>query len=56
MSKDLSALTFYRRIIFVHEMALDQLNGEAGLSDTTSADNDELVFPEELCGRIKGQL
>lgn len=38
--------TFYSRIILINEMALDELNGQARLADTTTADNDELVFTE----------
>jgi hypothetical protein len=29
-------------------MALDELDGQATLSDTTTTDYHELVFPEEL--------
>ena len=36
------------RVIFVDEMALDQLDGEARLADTTTANDDELVFPQKL--------
>jgi hypothetical protein len=37
--------TFYRRVVFINEMTLDELNGETTLSNTTSTDDDELVFP-----------
>lgn len=37
-------LTFNRWIVLVHEVTLDQLDGQAGLSDTTTADNHQLVF------------
>jgi hypothetical protein len=40
--------TFDGRIVFVDEMALDELDGQATLSDTTTTDYHELVFPEEL--------
>jgi hypothetical protein len=36
------------RVILVDEVALDQLDGQAGLADTTTADNDELVLSQEL--------
>jgi hypothetical protein len=39
------AHTFDCGIIFVDEVALDQLDGQAGFSDTTSTDDDELVLP-----------
>ena len=29
-------------------MALDQLNGKAGFTNTTASDNDELVFAQKL--------
>ena len=50
--------TFNCRIIFVHEVTLDQLNREARLSDTAASDNDELVFSLELqkTGRIGKRL
>jgi len=35
-------------VILVYEMALDELNGERRLADTTTADDDELVLPEKL--------
>lgn len=40
--------TFDGRVIFVDEVALDELDGQTTLSDTTATDYDELVFPEEL--------
>jgi hypothetical protein len=40
--------TFNSRIIFIDEMALYQLNRQAGFSDSTSAYDDELVFSQEL--------
>lgn len=40
--------TFDRRIIFIHEVALDELDGQTTLSHTTTSDHHELVFPEEL--------
>jgi len=40
--------TFNGRVIFVDEVALDKLDGQTTLSDTTAADYHELVFPEEL--------
>lgn len=44
-------LTFNRRIIFVHEVALNQLNSQARFSDTTTSDNDQLILSQEL-GRM----
>lgn len=40
--------TFDGRVIFVDEMALDELNGQTTLSDTTTSNYHKLVFPEEL--------
>jgi hypothetical protein len=40
--------TFDCRIILIDEMALDELDGQAGFADTTAADDDELVFSQEL--------
>lgn len=40
--------TFDCGIIFIDEVALDELNREARLAHTTSSNDDELVFPEEL--------
>lgn len=40
--------TFDGRVIFVDEMRLDELDGQTGLSHTSSTDYDQLVFPEEL--------
>jgi hypothetical protein len=40
--------TFNGGIVLVDEMALDQLDSQARLSNTTSTDNDELVLSKEL--------
>jgi hypothetical protein len=40
--------TFDGRVIFVDEVALDKLDGQTTLSDTTATDYHELIFPEEL--------
>lgn len=40
--------TFDCRVIFVDEVALNQLNGQAGFTDTTAADDDQLVLPQKL--------
>ena len=48
--------TLNRGIIFVGEMALDQLDGEARFTDTSSADNDQLVLPQKLEMGPTGQL
>lgn len=37
-------LTFNCRIVLVHEVTLNQLDGQAGLSDATTTDNHQLVF------------
>lgn len=36
------------RIILVHEVALDQLNGQARLADATTSYHHQLVLSEEL--------
>jgi hypothetical protein len=43
-----SVLTLDCRVILVDEVALDELYGQARLSDTTTADHHELVFSEKL--------
>lgn len=40
--------TFDRRIIFVDKVALDQLDRQTRLSDTTTADNNELILAQKL--------
>lgn len=40
--------TFDCGVIFVDEMALDELDREAGFTHTSSSNYDELVFPEKL--------
>lgn len=40
--------TFNGRVILVDEMRLDELDGQTGLSHTSSTDYHQLVFPEEL--------
>ena len=47
-------LTFNGWVILVDKVALDQLDGQARLSDTTSADYDQLVFSEKLMGDVSG--
>ena len=37
-------LTFNCRIVLVHEVALDQLDRQARLSDTTTTDNHQLIL------------
>ena len=44
----MSVLTFDCRVILVHKVRLDKLNGQAGFSDTTATDYDQLVLAEEL--------
>lgn len=39
------------RVVFVHEVTLDELDGQRRLSDTTATDDDELVFSQELSFR-----
>jgi hypothetical protein len=36
--------TFDGRVIFVDKVTLDELDGEAGFTDTASTNNDEFVF------------
>lgn len=48
LSRSLPVRTFDRGIIFIDEVALDELDCEARLAHTSSTDNDELVFPQEL--------
>ena len=40
--------TFDRRIIFIDEMTLDQLDGQTRLPHASSTDHDKLVLPQEL--------
>lgn len=40
--------TFYRRVVLVDEVALDELDGETTLSHATATDDHQLVFPQEL--------
>lgn len=50
--------TFDCRVVLVDEVALDQLDGQARFTDTTAADDDELVLSQELvrAGRVsKGE-
>jgi hypothetical protein len=43
-------LTLDGRIVLVYEVALDQLDSQTRLSDSTAADNYQLVFSEKLRG------
>ncbi len=43
-----SSRTLNRWIVFVDEVALDQLDGQAGFAHTTTADHNELVLSEKL--------
>lgn len=43
--------TFDRGVIFIDEMALDQLDRQTRLAHATAPDDDQLVFPEKLHGR-----
>lgn len=38
-------LTFDGRIVLIDKVALDELDGEAGLAHTTTANDYQLVFP-----------
>ena len=40
--------TFDCRVVFIDEVTLDQLDGEAALSHSTASYDHQLVFPEEL--------
>lgn len=44
--------TFNGGIVLIDEMALDELYCEAALSHTSTADDNKLVFPEELRQRV----
>lgn len=44
--------TFNRRVIFIDEVTLDQLNRQTRFTDATAANNDELVLAQEL---VNGQ-
>lgn len=37
-------LAFNGRVVFIDEMALNQLNGQAGLSDATSTNHHQFIF------------
>jgi len=37
------------RVILIYEMALDELDCQSGLSNTTTANDYEFVLPQELC-------
>jgi hypothetical protein len=41
-------LTLNGRVVLVYEVALDQLDGQTRLSDSTAADYHQLVLAEEL--------
>jgi len=41
--------TFDCGIVFIHKVALDELDGQAGFAYATSADHDQLVFSQKLC-------
>lgn len=45
-----AGLTLNCRVVLVDEMALDQLDRQARFTDTTTADDDELVLSQELSG------
>lgn len=47
--------TFDCGVIFVDEMALDELDREAGFTHTSSSNYNELVFPEKLTRRKKSE-
>lgn len=40
--------TFNGRVVLVYEVALDELYGQAGFTNTSASYHDELVFSEEL--------
>jgi hypothetical protein len=46
------SLTFNSRVILVYKVALDQLDGQAGLSYTTAADYHQLILSKELRGGL----
>lgn len=45
---DFGRRTFNCRVVFVDEMTLDQLDGQARFTDTTAADHNQLIFSEKL--------
>lgn len=46
--QEAAGITFNGRIVFVDEVALNQLNGEARFTDATATNNDELVLSHKL--------
>jgi hypothetical protein len=42
------SLTLNGRIVLIYEVTLDQLDGQARLADTTTADDYQLVLSEKL--------
>jgi hypothetical protein len=44
--------TFDCRVVLVNKVALDELDGQTRLSDTTTTDYYELVLAEELATRV----
>lgn len=40
--------TFNGRVVLVHEMTLNQLDGQARFTNTTATNDDELVLSQEL--------
>ena len=48
MSRGCSARTLDCGVVFVDEVGLYELDGQAGFTDATSTDHHELVFPKEL--------
>lgn len=47
--------TFDGRIVFIDEVALDQLDGQARLPHASASDHDQLVLPEKLHAARDGQ-
>jgi hypothetical protein len=45
-------LTFDCRVVLVNKVTLDELDGQTRLSDTTTADDYELVLAEKLRQRV----
>lgn len=41
-------LTFNGRVIFIDKVALDELDGQAGFTDSTASDYDKLILAKEL--------
>jgi hypothetical protein len=55
MDEVVGGRTFDGGVVLVDEVALDELDGQAGLADAAAADDNELVLAKEL-GRVRGVM